>query len=106
MKKFLFAFIFIIILTACSYESQVNDPKDDLYLEGLVLDKDHNSVDLELLGSSRDISENITVKVKDRKLLNQVDEGESVFVQYDHIEWSKKAETEAVDIYPIGLSNQ
>jgi hypothetical protein len=106
MEKLLLTFIFLITLTACSNNAQVNDPKDDLYLEGFVLDKDHDSVDLELLGSSRDISESITVKVMDSKLLKQIDEGESVYVQCDHIEWSKKAETEAIDIYPIGLSDQ
>lgn len=88
MKKFLFAFIFIITLTACFNKAQVNNSKDDLFLEGLVLDKDHNSVDLELFGSSRDISESTTVKVKDSKLLKQIDEGDSLFVQCVPIEWS------------------
>jgi hypothetical protein len=106
LKKLLLVFTLIITLTACSNGNQGADPADDLYLEGVVLEKNKNSVELELFGSSRDITESITVKINSRKKLTTLDEGEGVFVQCDHIVWSKTPETEAVDIYPISLNNK
>lgn len=88
----------IFSLTACS-------KSEDVYLEGLVTDRNNESVDMQLLGATSHDSDNITVKVKNSEMLAHVDEGENVLVKCKGINWlSDPPETEAITLETISFN--
>lgn len=92
--------LFILSLTACS-------SSEELYLEGLVTDRNKKSVDVEIIGATSLNTENITVNVKNSHMISNVDEGEIILVKYKGINWwSNPPEAEAITVDTFGLRSQ
>ncbi len=97
MMRFIVLLLLFLSLTACSSPEEV-------YLEGYVIDRDKESVDVELVGATSHNSKNITIMVNSSDMLAQVDEGENILVKCNGINWwSNPPEAEAITLETISF---